>query len=89
MQPITLQTALRRAATAIALSASLLLAGPAAAQKQTNKDKCNPNQALASLDEKSCPDGSVVRRACCIKSSEKGEKTRCKSFPKCPHRSRS
>jgi hypothetical protein len=94
MNPTSLEITMRRAAAVIGLSASLLLAGPAAAQHNspqgsTKKNECNPNHVLASLDSKTCPDGTVLQRACCIKSSEKGDKTRCKSFAHCPHRTRS
>jgi hypothetical protein len=84
----TVQGWLRRTAVATA-AAAMLCAGTAWAQaKETNKDMCRPSQ-MAQVESKTCPDGQVVRRACCTKTSEKGTKTRCKSFPHCPHRSRS
>jgi len=70
------------------VGASLLLcAGPVAGQ--TTKDTCRPGQETARVDQKVCPDGTVRQRACCTRTTDKGTKTRCKSFAHCPHRSRS
>ena len=88
MNSRTMRGSLRRTAVAAA-AACILYSGAAWAQaKDTNKDECRPSQ-MAQVESKTCPDGQVVRRACCTKTTEKGTKTRCKSFPHCPHRSRS
>jgi hypothetical protein len=88
MNSRTMRALLRR--TTVAAAACILCSGAAWAQgKSTNKDMCNPSQMTQVVESKACPGGQVVKRACCTKTSEKGTKTRCKSFPHCPHRSRS
>ena len=81
----TKQGWLRHTAVAAVLGASLLWVGVAGAQ---NKATCPATQATQ-VESKTCPNGVVVQRACCTKTSEKGTKTRCKSFPHCPSKSRS
>jgi hypothetical protein len=76
-------TTVRRAFAAACLGASMMLAGVAGAQHTS----CPPKQSSV-IESKACPNGAVVQRACCTKDNHKGEKTRCKSFPKCPHKSR-
>ena len=81
----TMRGWLRRTTVATA-AAAMLCSGTAWAQ---NKEMCPATQMTQAVESKTCPDGQVVKRACCTKTSEKGTKTRCKSFPHCPHRSRS
>jgi hypothetical protein len=55
------------------------------------KETCPPGQ-MTRLESKTCPErptrpALVLKRACCTKTSEKGTKTRCKSFPHCPSHS--
>jgi hypothetical protein len=80
----TIARRLRHAAVAVA-TAGMLWAGAASAQPH---EMCGPNQ-VAQIEPKTCPSGVVVKRACCTRTTAKGTKTRCKSFPHCPHRSRS
>jgi hypothetical protein len=82
MMGTTKQGWLRHTAVAAVMGASLLWAGAAGAQ-ESPKETCPPGQATE-VESKTCPDGQVVERACCTKTTEKGTKTRCKSFPHCP-----
>jgi hypothetical protein len=83
----TMQGWLRQAAVASVLGVGLLWAGAAAAQSV--KETCPPRQETA-VESKTCPNGAVVKRACCTKTNppfERGPKTHCKSFPHCPRKS--
>ncbi len=73
---------------ALWMGVALLAAAPATSAWATNRDSCPPKQ-MVELETKSCPDGQVVSRACCTRDNKKGEKTHCKSFPKCPKPTRS
>jgi len=58
---------------------------------ESRKITCADDQATR-VEDKVCPPTNrrpavVVQRACCTKTSEKGTKTRCKSFPHCPRNS--
>lgn len=80
MMATTKQGWLRHTAVAAVMGASLLWTGAAGAQ--STKETCPPTQATI-VESKICPDGALTRRACCTKTTEKGTKTRCKSFPRC------
>ncbi len=87
MRVISIQGRLKQAAAAAAIGASLFSAGVAGAVSV--KETCPATQATV-VEAKTCPNGAVVRRACCTKTNppfEKGPKTRCKSFPHCPRQS--
>lgn len=79
------QSWLRRTAAAAVMGVSLVCAGGAGAQTPV-KETCPGTQATQ-VESKVCPNGAVTKRACCTKTTEKGTKTRCKSFPKCPRQS--
>jgi hypothetical protein len=87
MTSMTMQRWLRRTAAATVMGASLLWAGSAGAQSV--KETC-PSRQETAVESKTCPNGAVVKRACCTKTNppfERGPKTRCKSFPHCPRKS--
>lgn len=79
MSTTTMRGYVRSAVGAAVVAASFALPGAAFADKTT----CPSGQATQ-VEPKTCPNGAVVQRACCTKTTEKGTKTRCKSFPKCP-----
>jgi len=76
------------------MSAGLLLLASATRADdgdESRKITCADGQATM-VESKTCPPTDrrpavVVQRACCTKTSEKGTKTRCKSFPHCPRNS--
>jgi hypothetical protein len=75
------------------MMASVVLASAALADDadESRKVTCADGQATM-VESKTCPPTNrrpavVVQRACCTKTSEKGTKTRCKSFPHCPRNS--
>ena len=76
------------------MSAGLALASAARADNgdESRKITCADDQDVTRIESKTCPPTDrrpavVVQRACCTKTSEKGSKTRCKSFPHCPRNS--
>jgi hypothetical protein len=85
MTATTKQGWLRHTAVAAVMGASLLWAGAAGAQSV--KERCHGTRQTAEVESKTCPNGAVVKRACCTKTTEKGTKTHCKSFPHCPRMS--
>ena len=94
MQAAGRQTRMRRVALAAVMAVTLGFAAHARAQDDSGdstKTTCADGQATM-VESKTCPATAnrpavVVQRACCTKTSEKGTKTRCKSFPKCPRNS--
>lgn len=85
MMGTTKQGWLRHTAVTAVMGASLLWAGAAGAQPV--KVTCPPGQDTE-VETKTCPSNGpepvIVQRACCTKTTEKGTKTRCKSYPHCP-----
>ena len=89
----TMRSRILRLMLAALVSAGLALASAARAQSDEGSRKitCADDQATM-IESKNCPPTDrrpavVVQRACCTKTSEKGTKTRCKSFPHCPRNS--
>ncbi len=75
------------------MSAGLVLASSARADSGGDPSKITcPDEQVTMVESKTCPPTNqrpavVVQRACCTKTSQKGTKTRCKSFPHCPRNS--
>ena len=93
MRRSTIRSRISCAMLAGMMSAGLLLASAALADSsdESPKTTCADGQATM-VESKTCPATNsrpavVVQRACCTKTSEKGTKTRCKSFPHCPRNS--
>ena len=97
MKRFTIRSGVFCVAAALALCGGLAVARPALADDfdadadSSPKTMCPPTQTTM-IESKTCPPTSgrpavIVQRACCTKSSEKGVKTRCKSFPHCPRNS--
>jgi hypothetical protein len=86
MTRTTKQGWLRHTAVAGVMGACLLWAGPAGAQSV--KETC-PGMQATQVESKTCPNGAVVKRACCTKPNPRGmgPRTHCKSFPHCPRKS--
>jgi len=94
---MTMSRSMSRSRVRCLMLASLMavgLAGASAARAddgESRKITCADGQATM-VESKNCPPTNsrpavVVQRACCTKTSEKGTKTRCKSFPHCPRNS--
>ncbi|HJW70833.1 MAG TPA: hypothetical protein VJ829_15890 [Candidatus Binatia bacterium] len=93
MKRWTIRSRISGVALACMMLASVVLASAALADDadESRKITCADGQATM-VESKTCPPTNrrpavVVQRACCTKTSEKGTKTRCKSFPHCPRNS--
>jgi len=93
MKRWTIRSRISGVALACMMLASVVLASAARADDvdESRKITCADGQATM-VESKTCPPTNrrpavVVQRACCTKTSEKGTKTRCKSFPHCPRNS--
>ena len=93
MKRSTIRSRISSVALACMMLASVVLASAARADDadESRKVTCADGQATM-VESKTCPPTNrrpavVVQRACCTKTSEKGTKTRCKSFPHCPRNS--
>jgi hypothetical protein len=93
MRRSTIRSRISSVALACMMMASVVLASAALADDadESRKVTCADGQATM-VESKTCPPTNrrpavVVQRACCTKTSEKGTKTRCKSFPHCPRNS--
>jgi hypothetical protein len=92
MQAARRQSWIRRVALMAVMAATLGCAARVLADDgDSRKITCADGQATM-VESKDCPATAnrpavVVQRACCTKTSQKGTKTRCKSFPHCPRNS--
>jgi hypothetical protein len=93
MKRCTIRSRVSSAVLACLMLGGLLVASAALADDgdESRKITCADGQGTM-VESKTCPPTNrrpavVVQRACCTKTSEKGSKTRCKSFPHCPRNS--